>query len=518
MNQKFNFTITLIALCSLLFLTRCSEDSPLWSPDAPLLEATVIHGLVTGPDGAPLEGVEITTPYETATTDGLGLFHIAQGVAIKGRVSVQAAKEGYFSTAYATQTGGENTIIKFALSPKTVADIDAATAGNVAIGTNAEVALPANGFVDAAGNAYVGTVKVATAHCSPNDPMFRRQMPAGADMAAVTADGEEAVLISYGAVAVELTGEAGNELQLAPGSTAEIRMEVPADMLADAPVTIPLWYFDEVTGKWIEEGFATLIGSEYVGEVSHFSWWNVDIPADPRAFVSGRVVDCDGNPVSGVTVNVGPVTAVSNFDGYYSTNVAVDIDFQVWIDQTFNFGLTSNVINVVSVAVGENQILEDLIMPCPSTISGVLTDCEDTPASGSVMATWADGSNLVTTESDGGFEIVVPSNTDVEIIGFRLGNSKNVLIGTQNLTSIVNQNVNLPSPLNACSINDGFLVDTRDGQIYPIIEIYNMIWMGKNLNIGTMINCSEDLNNTSVDGCYGDIHSDNQTNNSIIEN
>ena len=443
MKQELNLKILGVALFALLFLSQCSEDSPLWSPDGPLLEATVIHGLVTGPNGAPLEGVVISTPYEKAITDELGLFHIAQGIAIKGRVSVQADKEGYFSTAYATQTGGESTIIKFVLSPQTVTDVSSATAGNVSIGAKAEVDLPANGFVDAAGNAYTGTVKVSTAHCSPDDPMFRRQMPAGADMTAVTADGGEAVLISYGAVAVELTDEAGNELQLAPGSTAEIRMEVPADQLADAPATIPLWYFDETTGKWLEEGFATLVGNEYVGEVSHFSWWNCDDPIDPRAFVTGRVLDCNGNPVSDITVNVGPVTVVTNFDGYYSTNVAVGLEFEVWVAEIFNFGLQSNVIYVPSIAIGENLMLEDLIIPCPATISGVLTDCEGNPTSGAVTAAWDGGSNLVNTASDGSFEIIVLGNTEVEVTGVLF----DVLTGTQTVTSIANQIVDLPTPL-----------------------------------------------------------------------
>ena len=451
MKQELNLKILGVALFALLFLSQCSEDSPLWSPDVPLLEATVIHGLVTGPNGVPLEGVEITTPYEKAVTDELGLFHIAQGIAIKGRVSVQAAKEGYFSTAYATQTGGENTVIKFALSPKVVTNIDAATAGSVDIGGgSAQVELPANGFVDANGNAYNGTVKVATAHSNPNDPLFRRQMPAGADMAAITTDGEEAVLLSYGAVAVELTDAMGNELQLAPGSTAEISMKVPTNILVDAPATIPLWYFDETTGKWLEEGFATLVGNEYVGEVSHFSWWNCDDPIDPRAFVTGRVLDCNGNPVSGITVNVGPVTVVTNFDGYYSTNVAVGLEFEVWVDQIFNFGLQSNVIYVPSIAIGENLMLEDLMVSCPATISGILTDCEGNPSSGAVTAAWDGGSNLVNVANDGGFEILVSGNMAIEVTGILI----DVLTGTQNITSVANQTVGLPTPLEvSCSSN-----------------------------------------------------------------
>ena len=37
-----------------------------------------------------------------------------------------------------------------------------------------------------------------------------------------------------------------------------------------------VWGFLERMG--VEEGFATKTGSNYVGEVSHFSWWNCDVP------------------------------------------------------------------------------------------------------------------------------------------------------------------------------------------------------------------------------------------------
>jgi hypothetical protein len=35
-----------------------------------------------------------------------------------------------------------------------------------------------------------------------------------------------------------------------------------------------LWSFDEAKGLWKEEGQAIKTGSNYVGDVSHFSFWN----------------------------------------------------------------------------------------------------------------------------------------------------------------------------------------------------------------------------------------------------
>ena len=41
--------------------------------------------------------------------------------------------------------------------------------------------------------------------------------------------------------------------------------------------TIPLWSLNEETGLWIQEGVANLNGQFIVAEVSHFSFWNLDL-------------------------------------------------------------------------------------------------------------------------------------------------------------------------------------------------------------------------------------------------
>ncbi|NRA92687.1 MAG: hypothetical protein HRU26_08385, partial [Psychroserpens sp.] len=97
---------------------------------------------------------------------------------------------------------------------------------------------------------------------------------------AANAQNEERMLQTFGMLAVELRGSNGEDLNLAEGSSAEIRVPLDPSLVGNAPGTIPLWYFDEDNGYWIEDGQATLVGNEYVGTVTHFSFWNCDVPAD----------------------------------------------------------------------------------------------------------------------------------------------------------------------------------------------------------------------------------------------
>ena len=68
-------------------------------------------------------------------------------------------------------------------------------------------------------------------------------------------------------------------------------MSIPvgSTQTSSAPAEIPLWYFDETNGVWKEEGKATLQGNEYVGEVSHFTFWNCDISWD-LIYLDGSVL------------------------------------------------------------------------------------------------------------------------------------------------------------------------------------------------------------------------------------
>ncbi|WAC02181.1 hypothetical protein N7U66_20840 [Lacinutrix neustonica] len=155
-------------------------------------------------------------------------------------------------------------------------------------------------------------------YLDPSNPNVEALMPG--NLQAENANGEARVLETYGMINVELKGDAGQKLNIADGSVAEIELPLDPAQTGIAPSIISLWHFDEVYGYWVEDGEATLVEGKYIGEVSHFSWWNCDAQF-PTVTLCLNLVDNATSPVSNVKVElwrsgaVYPRTGFSNGNG-----------------------------------------------------------------------------------------------------------------------------------------------------------------------------------------------------------
>ena len=146
-----------------------------------------------------------------------------------------------------------------------------------------------------------GPVEVYASFIDPSAADIAERVP-GSFMAD-DKDGKRVTLSSYGMMAVELQSPAGEKLQIKTGSAATITSPIPASLQASAPATIALWFVDEQTGIWKEEGSATKTGNSYVGQVKHFSFWNCDISV-PAVNVTMTVKDQGGHPLVHVLVRI----------------------------------------------------------------------------------------------------------------------------------------------------------------------------------------------------------------------
>jgi hypothetical protein len=139
---------------------------------------------------------------------------------------------------------------------------------------DAVVKIKANSIIDGAGNKVTTTV---TAFTSRFDHLFDKFDRMPGDNGARNSVGADVTLTSFGAIEVNLRGPAGEKYNLAPGMPADLEYPVHASQLASAPPTLPLWYYNEDSGRWEEDEIATLSGGVYRGKAKHFSAVNVDL-------------------------------------------------------------------------------------------------------------------------------------------------------------------------------------------------------------------------------------------------
>ncbi|TXE17648.1 carboxypeptidase-like regulatory domain-containing protein [Psychroserpens burtonensis] len=271
-------------------------------------------GTVVDTNNNPIENVMISIGSSTASTDPNGVFIINNATVNERFGYVKAERAGFIHASRAVvPSEGTNKVRITMLAETSAGTTSSGTQETINLQNGASVALEGD-YIKPDGSSYSGSVNVIMHHLDPADENMQDQMPGM--LYAANAQNEARMLQTFGMLAVELRGDNGEDLNLAEGSSAEITMPLDPSLIAIAPSSIPLWYFDEVNGYWIEDGEATLVGNAYVGNVSHFSFWNCDVPADYIDFCV-TVNDSVGNPLANAYVAL----TSSNFGtGYGYTN------------------------------------------------------------------------------------------------------------------------------------------------------------------------------------------------------
>lgn len=402
--------------CDLLEEQDEEEDDDIEMPSVEVVKGEmrdlVLSGVVSDTDGQPVEGVTVTTGESVALTTSSGLFTLSRVDVVAGRSVVRFSKPGYFDVVRSVKSVDDDAW-DVVICPKknggfsSVATYDAYKATTLKAG-NMQVDMPQDGYVtDATGRVYSGQVNAQMLYLDPNNEYFADMMPGG-DLAAVRTDGSEAQLVSYGMTAVSLTDQAGNKLQLRKGARATLTFPIPEGMAANLPDAIPLWSFNESNGLWEEEGQATLDGDHYVGQVSHFSWVNLDYPEE-QATVEGYVRDKSGRAVGGLPIHVGQVTTRTDSRGYYRQDVMANEDFDIVVRaEDYSYSRDPFRLTVKALAPRTTHRV-DITLPTQPRVSGRIVN---TAGGLSIASVWIGyGSRRTTTQTskiDGTFTTYAP--------------------------------------------------------------------------------------------------------------
>jgi hypothetical protein len=225
--------------------------------------------------------------------------------------------------------------------------------------SSAQVALPANSLINAAGAPATGKVSAQVTPIDPAaDPL---SMPGN-----YTTSANERIE-SFGAINVVLKDESGAALNLKPGSSATVRIPV-SSLSTSPPPSIPLFYLNETTGLWVQEGSATLTGTVpnqyYEGAVTHFSTWNADSVQD-TIFVNGCVNDINGKPLVAAEVS----SIGIDYSGAASAETDAQGKFRVGIRKASRASIFAESGNLSNTVVAGPSLV-DITLPACLVIGG----------------------------------------------------------------------------------------------------------------------------------------------------
>ncbi|MFC2134124.1 carboxypeptidase regulatory-like domain-containing protein [Bacteroidota bacterium] len=362
--KKYNvITLLVISIISFSLFQFCSSDSgtdPGGGTNPPTSNYGIILGTVKTVYGSGLGGVTVSGGGRTTTTNDQGWFTLAD-LSANDRLQVTFTHDNYVTLQkIITVTVGESSYINAVLAARANPTTVSGTSGGQVTSNGATVTFPPNSFT--------GDGTVYADYFDPTSTNYNDVFPGTFE--GIPASGGSALPIeSFGFMDVELQNAAGAELALTGQVTLTI--PIPFSLQATAPATIPMWYYDTQAGYWREDGTAVRVGNEYQGTVTHFTSWNWDRLYDV-AYITGRVVDGDGNPIAGARVTAdgvdysGQSYRTTSSDGTF--NIGVRINSTVTVKASKN-GVTSSPMTVITPSgAGGTTDIGDIVLAPPQII------------------------------------------------------------------------------------------------------------------------------------------------------
>ncbi|OQP39774.1 hypothetical protein A4H97_16245 [Niastella yeongjuensis] len=466
--MKSTLSLAIATLFATLLITFSCQKSSHGDPDPtdpnppkpPAIEYVTagVSGRVVDDANQPVNAAVVKVGAASATTDINGNFTIASVSLNKNAGLVKVEKDGFFlGSRTIVVNAGATSNVTIQLIPKKVAGTVTTGGGSVTVPSGGTIAFTGNSFTNTGNNsAYTGTVSVSAFFINPEAANFKEIMPGA--LRGINASNEETGLQSFGMMAVELNGAGGEKLQLATGKTATITFPIPTSLLSLAPATIPLWSFNDSSGLWKEEGTATKQGSNYIGTVGHFSFWNCDYPygvVDLKATIK----DQNGNPLYPAQVILKVKTDTVTISGYGNTDNIGFVGGKIPI----NKALQMNVYNKCNTLLYTRDIgpfsttadLGTITVPNNSTsqltITGSVLNCNAVFVTNGFVDVLLDGvHNRVLVKNDGTFSIVFdrcnPTTATATLTAYDLSNNQN---GSSTILSVSTGTVKA-GVLNAC--------------------------------------------------------------------
>jgi hypothetical protein len=485
-----------IALLSLLFLTlfACRKDVDQTISEEEIINGPVttivdydpvitpvnasLFGTVKDEAGVPIEGAAVKLGNETTITDNYGRFIYKDITMNAAGTFVMVEKVGYFDGSYRFfPSEGSVNYTNITLLTRTPGGSFLSTdGGTITTSDGAKIDFPANSVINANGTTYEGAVEVAARWIDPTDSDLQAIMPGG--LQGVDENAEEVALGSFGMIAVELESSTGAALNLGNDLEATLTFPIPAELAGTAPDEIPLWSFNEEYGLWVQEGSATKQGDSYVGNVSHFSFWNCDYPY-PLIELSGQIVSASGSPIVNAWVKLQILSngicasGWTDDNGVFSGKVPANEEFEMIISHyqacegyLSNIGPFSEDTDLGVITLD----LDDAV-----DVTGTILDCDgNNVENGWVSISYGEFYTYDIFIEEGTFSFSFLTCGEEETITVVAYDLENLTLTDPPLTFTFSESIDLGEMAACGDIIDEFFEITVEGETFIMYDVYGV--------------------------------------------
>lgn len=407
--------------------TTTEETTPIIDPPQESIIGS-LEGVITNASGLPLNEADVFIGASSTQTNEEGKFAFTDIPLYADGTKIEVEKVGYFSSIRTVNAreGQINHMSLSLLSKNLVFEFET-TQGQRIYLEEAFIDLPSGEYTYQDGGVFNGIVTVTGRWVDPSKLMNINAIPG--DLKGYALDNTLQALSPFSLFVLELTDDNGIQLLLPKDAEANVNLPIPNAFRIVAPDELPLWYFDEDNGVWIEEGTVDRSGDFYVGQVSHFTFWTCSL-SKISVEINGQL-NLNGQPLSETLLRfydsdqTFKAEILTSSEGAFNVEVPRDTDIflEVYHEcssavQSYELGsfATPETLDPISLEVAAENV----------KIEGQVLDCGGQPNSNAfVKIILDDRKYLYRTDSEGNFSIAFADcdNTELQICAIDVSNS-----------------------------------------------------------------------------------------------
>jgi len=257
-------------------------------------EATQEGKIIDSSTNRAIANVNVEVSGCTVTTDKNGYYKL-KNIKSEKRTSINFEKEGYINNSIIiTVDKDTSNYLEASLDKNLFAWSYESEKGSK--GRNLEIGSDVQ-YTNNDGSKYTGQVNLHYTYKDTTTTEGRDSFPG--TFQGLESNGVIVSFVSYKYMVIKLTDDKGDKLNISEPITINVY-----SVQGTKDLEIPLWYYNEDKGIWIEKG--TALRNEdgtYVCEISHTGTWSISKPVETAMGVyRGQIVDEDKNPMPNVRI------------------------------------------------------------------------------------------------------------------------------------------------------------------------------------------------------------------------